>query len=285
MRRPAPLHPRHVDARADPTATNSLGIAALGDVVELALDREGELFDESGRVEELGQVPRSRHHRRNVSEYHKVDADLLGRPGAADLDDDRSTVRQLCCVNLPDRGSSERFGSEGGEGVLQRLAKLCNEDVVDHGIGQCRDRILQGRQCGRERRRHEVRSCRQQLTEFDEGRSEFSERSGQFACGGLSSGGRCALPTTKYSISVPDGYPCNRHNSSCGHPKFEPAHGGVATRRRMGRAGPHRSETRDRLRRAIARSQFVLPRRAFVQTPWQIRLLLGPSALRCSAPS
>src|SRR4051812_23992453 len=128
----APVDDRDLDVRiAGPVATEAIGVAALGSVIELEPDRPGELVHEVARVDEVERSDALLCEPRGLVEEREVRLDLARRARTLDLHGNLPPVGKRGAVDLADRRSGDRRRVEVEECPLEGEVELGFDDLLD----------------------------------------------------------------------------------------------------------------------------------------------------------
>jgi len=171
-----PVHSRNDDSGVGPEVRSQpVGVAALVDEIELAVDRKPELAHDfaGAQVIELGKLEFDQ--LRQLRHQAQVRVDGLGDAGPADLDYDVFAAVQLGAVHLGDRGGGDRPGVERREHLVHGRAQVPFELRPQRLEGERRHPPLKVAQFLDPFRRQQVDACGQNLPELDEARSHFLE--------------------------------------------------------------------------------------------------------------
>ena len=152
-----------------------LDAAGLADEVELGEDRVLELADDRGRRVELDLFDGRLEQAREIEEDIQIAADLLLDIRALYLDDHLDAVVGARSMGLSDTGCGERFLLEGRVGLVECAAQFVFDLLFDLVEAKGRHLVLEVLELLDELRRHDVRACREDLPELDEGRTEVLE--------------------------------------------------------------------------------------------------------------
>ena len=163
----------------------ALGILALGEVVEFAAQRHGKVRHQTRQVVVLGGLPAAADAVSQILQDREIGLDDLVDLRSSDLDHYLGAVGQGGEMGLADGRAGQRLGGEAGKDLIGQGAEFFFDQLVDGGRGNGRCRILQLGQLAQVGRRHDVGPSREQLTELDEGGTEFFERESQVIGGGV----------------------------------------------------------------------------------------------------
>jgi hypothetical protein len=160
-------------------------VARFFPVIELRKERAAELVEHPGRIKGAGGGTEPIHQRGHFVERIEVLQDPVAHIRPLHLDGDLSSSPEHAAVHLAQRRGGNRFRLEGLERLGETDAKLLLHDPLDVGIRKRSDIVLQSRECLEVRGRQQIRACREELSQLDEGRSELFEvvREGPGFCG------------------------------------------------------------------------------------------------------
>ena len=143
-------------------------VAGLDAEVELLSQTVGELVDEihdvvlrGPRHPALDAVP-------ELVEHVEVALDGVGDPGSLDLDNDLVAAAEPGAVRLADGRRRDRLPVEVLEHLIDGAPQLRLQQLLDIGPRRGRDAVLEPRQLGHHRGRHDVGSRRHDLPELHE---------------------------------------------------------------------------------------------------------------------
>ena len=126
-RRGRPEHPGDVHVRIGrEVGGEAFGVPALGEVVEFAAQRHGEVRHQTWQVVVLGGLPAAADAVRQILQDREISLDHLVDLRPADLDHDLGAVVQGGEMGLPDGRAGQRLGVEAGKDLSGGAPSSCS---------------------------------------------------------------------------------------------------------------------------------------------------------------